>query len=248
MFPFRSCRFLLLSGVLLAPLFSLGACSYTVDGSNQEITLKTPGAHNATCHVYVEGLKYKMNPPETINVFKSNKDMEIDCKAPGNRRRKVYITPIIEDSVYGNVITGILPGVAWDYASKSMFKYPSVIEVSFVGIKPRQEALPAQNNPDIKQPEEYDLEEFKSGYPRLNEDRYATPVEIKRRELPWGSYTSSSDSSSLKESIVTSPVMNGGESGGKSDLIDVIDNIGADMNPSGDPSVFSDPVSLFPGE
>ncbi len=240
-----SYRFLLLSS-FLAPLIALGACSYAIDESIQDITLKTPGAHDAVCYVYVDGLRYRMRPPQTLNISKSGEDLEIDCLAPGNRRRKVYIEPAIEDSFYANAVTGMVPGGAWDYASKAMFKYPDVIEISFVGIQPQPEDLPAQNNPDIKQPEEYDLEEFSPGSPRLNEDRHAPVVQIERRQRPGLQYTETGgvDSGFIMESMNSAPVMDGS----KSDLMEVIDSLGTDMDPAGEPSSPGDPVPLFPGE
>ncbi len=243
-----SYRFLLLSS-FLAPLIALGACSYAIDESIQDITLKTPGAHDAVCYVYVDGLRYRMRPPQTLNISKSGEDLEIDCLAPGNRRRKVYIEPAIEDSFYANAVTGMVPGGAWDFASKAMYAYPDVIEVSFVGIPTKPEDLPAQNNPDIKQPEEYDLEEFSPGDPRLNEDRNAPVVEVRRRERPGLQYTDTGgvDSGFIEEPAAGSSVV----SGGKGDLMEIIDGLSTDINPSGEPSspgAASDPVPLFPGE
>ena len=42
--------------------------------------------------------------------------------------------------------------------------------------------MPAHNNPDIKQPEEYELEEFLPAHPKLNSDRYAIQHELRRRQ------------------------------------------------------------------
>ena len=240
MSSFRFYRFL-----LLGSLISLGACSYALDKANQNITFETPGANGAVCYAYVERLKYKVRPPQTINIFKSGENMVIDCLAPGNRRRKVYIEPAIEDSTFANVTTGIIPGAAWDYTSKAMFKYPDVIQINFEGIPVRPEALPSQNSPDIRQPEDYDLEEFSPGSPRLNRDRHNVPVEIKKRETPGLQDTGFTDTGFVTESEMSAPVMDSG----KGELMEVIDNLGTDMDPAGQPNdTISDPIPLFPGE
>ncbi len=171
-------RFFYLLCLLLIP----GGCAYLTDTANQDVTLLTPGAKNAKCYVYVERVKYKFNPPETVNIFNSKEDLEIDCLAPGNRRKKISVPATIAKSTTGNVVTGVVPGAAWDYLSGAMFRYPDIIEVDFTGVPVTPEALPAQNNPDIVQPEAYYLEEFSPSRPRMNDDRYIPPPELRRRE------------------------------------------------------------------
>jgi hypothetical protein len=169
----------MLSFVMAAGLLS--SCSYLIDTSVQAVSVETPGAQSAHCYLIVEGLKYQANPPQTINIKKSKKDMEVVCKAPGNRRLEFTVEPGVEESAYWNVTNGVVPGMAWDFASDSMFKWPDVIVADFTNIQRQPSALPDYNNPDVKQPEEYDLEEYLPGVPRLNSDRYAQPVEIQRR-------------------------------------------------------------------
>lgn len=229
-------RSLLFSSVLI-----LGACSYVVDKQIQEITFTTPGAYNTLCYAYVEGTKFKIVPPQTRTLPQSREDLIVDCMAPGNRRKKVVVEPTIPKSFIGNIATGVVPGAVWDYTSEAMFKYPSIIEVNFVNTQVTPEALPAQNQPDIKQPEEYPLEEFLPGSPRLNSDRYAVTPEIKRREKPGQN----------KGSYVAETITEGvGDSKSNPDVI--VDSVGADINPAGDPTPTSGdvygPVPLYPGQ
>jgi hypothetical protein len=180
--------------LLLGALASLSSCAYTLDKQIQDITVVTPGAEDAVCYMYVDGLRYKFFPPQTMNITKSRQDLVVDCLAPQNRRRKVIIEPTLSDHAPLNVVNGVVPGAAWDIASNSMFTYPDVVTVDFTSAQPMPEPLPAQNNPDIRQPEDYDLEEFTSGLPRLNSDRGATKTELIRRggkPAPEVSYTDS---------------------------------------------------------
>lgn len=158
--------------VLLLCIFALGACAYWKDDAAQKLTVLTPGAENAMCHVYIDGLKYKFRPPQTQNIIKSDANLIVDCMAPGNRRREVVIKPQIEKSAFGNVFNAGV-GAAWDYASKAAFTYPDTVYVDFTNMPLRSEKLPSYNNPDIKQPEEYKLEEFLPSTPRLNSDMEA---------------------------------------------------------------------------
>lgn len=167
----------------------LTSCAYTFDKTIQPITIKTPGAQGAVCHVYVDGLRHRMKPPQTININKSKEDLIVECLAPGNRAQTVVIEPAVSDNAFLNTFTGIVPGLAWDSASGALYEYPSIVYVDFTNLALKPEPLPAQNNPDIRQPEEYNLEEFRSKQPRLNSDKYAVPVEIQKRQPQQSLYS-----------------------------------------------------------
>lgn len=225
--------FRLLSILLLAT--ALSACAYTTEKSHQTLTVRTPGAHDALCNVYVDGLRYKFFAPETRNIPKSKEDLRIDCMAPGNRRKEVFVKPIFANSAAWNVATGVVPGMMWDYASGALFSYPEEIEVNFTGAVATSQALPPQNNPDIKQPEDYDLEEFKPSQPRLNSDRYRQTTYPKRRQ-PYGGFDTPSPSEQYESgqsginSGYTVPLANDyTDDPGKGDLMRVIESTGESM-------------------
>lgn len=167
--------------ILLSAVF-LSSCAYFTEKQIQELTILTPGAKNALCNVYIDKVKFVFHPPETRTVPKSDQDLIVDCTAPGNRKKKVIYAPVISRSTLYNVGNAVVPGVFVDHTSKAMYDYPDRIEVDFTNIDTKPFPLPAQNQPDIKQPEEYDLEEFRPGQPRLNEDRYAPEIEIRKRQ------------------------------------------------------------------
>ncbi|GJL84613.1 MAG: hypothetical protein DHS20C02_03880 [Micavibrio sp.] len=205
-----------LSFLLLALVLS--SCAYVVEKTFQDVTILTPGAHGALCLVDVEGLKYEFRPPETIPVTKSKEDMIVDCRAPGNRRKVVTI----ESDISTLSIIGA-PGAPWDYASGAMFKYPETIEVDFRNIPATAMPLPAQNNPDIKQPEEYYLEEFRPGQPVMNSDRHVPAVQLHRRmeaeeDVYYPPYGRESDSGEKPQ--------------GKGDLMKVIGDLEGKSDPA----------------
>lgn len=210
---------------LLASVIILGGCSTFVEKSIQDVTIETPGAYNAVCHLYIDGLRYKSRPPQTISIHKTKENMKVDCIAPGNRRRTLYIEPEVSNtSAWNMAVAGV--GYPYDYASGAMFKYPSRIVVDFTDAKITDMPLPAQNQPDIRQPEDYDLEEFSPGQPRLNSDRDAITTSILRRNE--GAYADDS---------YVEPTPHG-----KGQLMDV--------NPAEGYSALPDsgPVQLIPGE
>ncbi len=160
----RLSAFVLCAGALL-----LSGCAYLKNDTIQELTVLTPGAQNTLCFVYVDKLKYKFRPPQTQTIIRSNKDLIIDCLAPGNRRREVMIVPKISGAAYENVLN-VGVGALWDKASSAAYSYPHTVEIDFTHMPLSAEPLPAHNNPDIRQPEDYRLEEFLPSTPRLNED------------------------------------------------------------------------------
>lgn len=219
---------------LIPTVILLASCAYAVDTAVQDITIRTPGAEDAVCYMYVEGVRYRMHPPQTTSIKRSKEDLIVDCLAPGNRRKKEVIEPAYADSAAGNVVTAGA-GLAWDFASGALFQYPDVVEVSFIGVPVGPAFIPAQNNPDIRQPEEYILEEFRPGQPRLNEDKDKIPtVFVKRGET--AAAESSTETGAFTES--------GKATMDKGDLKTVIDSYAGELNPAASDG----PTPIIPGE
>lgn len=228
----------------LVPLILIGACAYTFDGAIQPVEFKTPGATNAVCNVFIEKVKYVVRPPQTVNLFKSYDTLTVDCLAPGNRRKVVYIEPTIENSSYGNLANGGV-GYAWDAASQALWKYPDIVEVNFTDTPVKEFGLPAQNAPDIRQPEEYKIEEYSPSTPSMNSDKDAPPIEILRREGAVVSGSASRDNFTMSEPP-------GGVTGGKGEL-QTTTSVGDALNPAGSTSAggptvppVSKPMPLLP--
>ncbi|MGN7439139.1 MAG: hypothetical protein ACTHOO_10920 [Alcanivorax sp.] len=156
-----------LSFSLLSSVFVLGACGYTVESSNQDVTFLTPGAEGAKCVVEIDKRKYQVNPPEEINIKKSSKDMEVICYGTNNRTVEMTVPAKFES----RAIWGTPAGMAWDYASQSMHYYPDVIAVDFSQEDMIANEQPSYNHDAMMTPEEHDLEEFSPSEPRLNSDK-----------------------------------------------------------------------------
>lgn len=200
-------------------VFILASCGYAVDSTIQEVTFVTPGAYNARCDVYAHDFHYRVNPPETIAITRAREDLEITCLAPGNRRREITIDTKINDTMALNIFNGILPGALWDGASGALYKYPSYIEIDFRHIPAKLEEVPAQNNPDIRQPESYRLEEFNSSSPRLNSDRDV--------DAPLRRVQSTVQEPQVQSQVIETPYVPEGDSG----VVETIDYSGSKSDP-----------------
>lgn len=234
--------------LILGSVLLLGSCAYALDDQIQDVQFLTPGAEDATCNVYIERVHYVIKPPQKVSLSKSRKDMTIDCLAPGNRRQKVIIEPGYQKSTALNVLNGG-GGIPWDYASNAMFKYPDIIEVSFVDVPVVPQPLPSQNNPDIRQPEDYPLEEFLPGRPRLNSDAGRITPEILRRgegaSYNDPSYATQSDDGS---DAFSEPAKMGGDKGNLQNAAPPASAlpVPASSTPAANDSY--GPVPLLPGE
>lgn len=210
----------------------LAGCSYALDKSTQEIEIVTPGAQDALCYMYVDDIRYRVYPPQKIIIPKSREDLVIDCMAPGNRRNKVFIEADYADNAGLNVLNGGV-GALWDATSGALYQYPPRVEVSFVYTPEKPWPLPAQNNPDIRQPEDYPLEEFRPGKPRMNDDGKSSTVEIRMRNR-GGSQPSQS---APAEAFMEGPPA---PSSGKGNL--------QNAAPSSSAGSENSPTTLYPGQ
>lgn len=159
----------------------LSGCAYTQDGMSQKLTIETPGAENAKCHVTIDKLKYVFYPPEEQTVVKSGKPMEVACMAPGNRNKTVMVEAKTEGSTYNNLFGPGIFGLGWDRASNAIFTYPSIVRVDFTDVPATTMPMPQHNNPDIMQPEEHRLEEFLATNPKMNRDKNRSDQTLLRK-------------------------------------------------------------------
>ena len=159
--PYRAYRHTFLMLLCAAGITS---CSYAVEQNHQDIEFVTPGAEYAECDVYIDKLRYQVHPPQKINMMKSSGDMEIRCVAPGNRIKEMTVPSRFD----GRSLWGTPVGMMVDYTADAMHDYPSVIAIDFSQEVNKPNPPPRHNSPDIIQPEDYDLEEYLPGEPRLS--------------------------------------------------------------------------------
>lgn len=225
-------------------LLSLTACASLAEDPIQEVRFETPGARGSICTVDVDGMLYKVRPPQAVKLPKTEEGLRVDCRAPGNRRSEVFVAVDIVPAAAANIANGLAPGLIWDHGTGGLYRYPDIVTVDFTSIPLRAESLPAHNNPDIRQPEDYDLEEFRPGTPRLNSDRDAVPTELKRRVPParpaMPGYT---EGDLLKN-------QGQGTAADKAGFTDMLQKLSPAINPAGEKAPAQNPPAppAFPGQ
>ncbi len=232
----------------LFSVLAVAGCGYVSESSNQNITFLTPDAQDAKCFASVDGIKYQVFPPQTLNIKKSEKDMHITCHAPGNRTIEMDVpADLTTRAIWGGPV-----GMAWDYASDSLYHYPSVIAIDFSQTELKPNKFPQHNNSDIKQPESYDLEEFKSSQPRLNSDKFKIeqPILHRGEEIPE-EYIGEVMDEDMSDEMSASDVMSvESETGNLQSVLDGLAD--SDASDAAEDAVsdeaVSEPVSIYPGQ
>ncbi|MGH1376568.1 MAG: hypothetical protein ACRBCK_09490 [Alphaproteobacteria bacterium] len=218
---FKNLNFCLLASVLV-----LSSCGYTNKSSHQKVTFMTPDAKDAICYVYINKLKHKVYPPESLTVTNSSDDMLVECEAPGNRAVSIKVPA----KFYNKAIWGGPAGVAWDYASRSSHSYPSVVAIDFSQQEVMPNEPPSHNNSDIMQPEDHDLEEFRPSTPRMNSDKNKgqAPILHRGEEYPSEMESVLEDTLPSDEIIVPEEQAIDAVTDEKVDLQSVIDSLPQD--------------------
>ena len=179
---FQIGSFMFKKSLAFGAVFILSSCAYSIDSTIQEVTFVTPGAFGVKCDVYAQDFHHQVRPPQTINIGRGYKSLDIKCAAPGNRRKEVTIEAKLSKTSAWNVFNGVIPGALWDGASGALFTYPPYIEIDFTNVPVKRADVPRHNNPDIIPPHAHQLEEIKPSVEPLRSDSPVEPLEKIRRE------------------------------------------------------------------
>ena len=135
-----------------AAALSLAGCSTIVTGSTQTVYFQAVGATEATCEVANAKYKYLVNLPEKVEIKKSRRDLELTCRAAGNRYKTMVVPSELSGWTFANVTNGAIFGVPYDGETGAMFKYPDIIIVDFTDTVASLDALPAYHAVDTLDP------------------------------------------------------------------------------------------------
>lgn len=177
----------LLSGCMIA----LSGCATAIDTPTQDLRIEILGTGQALCDLRQEGRRYRVYAPATLRVYKDDSPMKVRCAAPGNRVQTVVLDPKVDDWTYGDIATGVLPGLAWDYASGAMYQYPDKVVIDYTGMPAQPYPLPDYQLVFEENPQLIGMEQFRPGSPALIGDMGTRPPELEPRQP--GDFESSSD-------------------------------------------------------
>lgn len=162
----------------------LASCATAVEEPAQDLRIDIVGTGEALCDVTQPGRRYRAYAPGTIRIMKSHDPMKVKCVAPGNRELDVTLTPQMSKMMLGNVVTGVVPGVTWDYLTGASHQYPDLVVMDFSAMPPQPFPLPdyqlvLERNPSIA-----GMEQFRPGKSALISDIGQSSPQLNLREAP----------------------------------------------------------------
>ena len=141
------------STAMLAALLcaaGLGACSSIIEGTSQEIVVKT-NPTGANCALMREGTAIaRINPtPGGATIKKTKHDITVVCELSGYQQATYLDHSGVAGATFGNIIAGGGIGWAVDSASGADNKYDSPVNVTLVPVNAAPPGAPA---PSTTQP------------------------------------------------------------------------------------------------
>ena len=201
----------------------VSGCATVLDSATQDITVKTPGAHDAFCFVDNGDMVYRIITPGTARISRRPGDLTVRCMADGNREKTVIIDQQAQNISIANVGTAFV-GTWVDYETGALFKYPATIIVDFRDMPASAQPLPNYHQHFENNPELAGMEEFRPARSALQSDAYdSLPTLQKRSTIPGAA--------SLP------PVTGFTESTGTADRVAIIGNNTESLNQTMNPGV-----------
>src|SRR5689334_9040204 len=109
--------------VLLCASIVLGGCATVVKGTDQQVSLDTPGYPGATCTLTSNAFGMRrVVTPAVVDLPKSKHNVAVNCKK-GCAKGSGVISSGVEAMTAGNVIVGGVIGLGVDAATGAMNKY-----------------------------------------------------------------------------------------------------------------------------
>ena len=113
---------------LLSILFA--GCSTIVKGTDQQVSVNTPGVNGAVCQLQSPAIGTRtVQPPANIVLPKSKHNVAVTCQAQCYAKGVGTLASHTEMMTVGNVLFGGLIGLGVDAASGAMNKYDPGVEV-----------------------------------------------------------------------------------------------------------------------
>lgn len=148
----------------------VSGCATMIDHSSQRVSFEAVGATEVSCLAESGKLKYSIQPPQTITLKKSRRDLILDCTAAGNRNKKFLLASEASGWTLTNIGNGIIPGTAYDAETGAMFKYPERVVLDFTDTVAAMDALPGYEAADALDPALADMENLGSNSAKLPSD------------------------------------------------------------------------------
>lgn len=121
-------------------LVALTGCNSFYQNTYQKIWVETPSVEEARCILETPYARYLVLTPGEIMVDRSPHDLKVTCEKTHYISAETVLEPkLYTNPMMMNVSNGIVPGVAYDIASRSIWTYPEEVSVEMVYAPPPPE-------------------------------------------------------------------------------------------------------------
>lgn len=202
----------------------LSSCATALESPAQDLRIDIVGTGEALCDVTQPGRRYRAYAPGTIRVMKSKDPMNVKCVAPGNRELDITLTPEMSNMMFANVVTGVVPGVTWDYLTGASHQYPDLVVMDFTAMPPQPFPLPdyqlvLERNPSIA-----GMEQFRPGKSALIGDVGQASPQLTIREDMMATDSMFVEDSAPAPASTSAPAAPAGRSNGQQFNPDIFDS------------------------
>lgn len=113
-------------------LLLLTGCASIVSGTNQSLTVETPGCAGASCKLTNDKGAWVVAAPGSVVVNRAFGPLTVVCSKDGEASATAVIESSTKGMAFGNVIFGGIIGAGVDMKTGAAYDYPNLIQVPLV--------------------------------------------------------------------------------------------------------------------
>jgi uncharacterized protein YceK len=107
----------------------LSGCASIVSGTNQSVTVDTPGCAGASCKLTNDKGNWAVTTPGSVVVHRAYGALTVDCAKEGFPNGTTTVNSSTKGMAFGNILFGGLIGAGVDAGTGAAYDYPNSITV-----------------------------------------------------------------------------------------------------------------------
>lgn len=118
-----------------ATITALSGCASIVSGTNQSVTVDTPGCAAALCKLTNDKGAWAVTTPGSVVVHRAYGPLSIVCAKEGYPSAATTVASATKGMAFGNLLFGGVIGAGVDMGTGAAYDYPTAIMVPMTCIK-----------------------------------------------------------------------------------------------------------------
>ncbi len=107
----------------------LSGCASIVSGSNQPISVDTPGCEAASCQLTNDKGTWFVRTPGSVTVSRAYGNLSVVCSKEGFGSATTSVASSTKGMAFGNILAGGIIGAGVDMSTGAAYDYPNTISV-----------------------------------------------------------------------------------------------------------------------